>query len=89
MQAAFHISEARLIRYNPTILHNTQAAARSAGCSGSLDIPLESKGALESLTSIETQITLLKTEEAGLAELYTPEHPSYKAVLDKLAVLAV
>ena len=55
--------------------------------SGSLDIPLESKGALESLTSIETQITLLKTEEAGLAELYTPEHPSYKAVLDKLAVL--
>ncbi|WP_416191298.1 polysaccharide biosynthesis tyrosine autokinase [Neisseria sp. CCUG12390] len=55
--------------------------------SGSLDIPLESKGALESLTSIETQITNLRTEEAGLAELYTPEHPSYKAVLDKLAVL--
>ena len=55
--------------------------------SGSLDIPLESKGALESLTGIETQITLLKTEEAGLAELYTPEHPSYKAVLDKLAIL--
>ncbi len=55
--------------------------------SGSLDIPLESKGALESLTGIETQITLLKTEEAGLAELYTPEHPSYKAVLDKLSVL--
>ncbi|MCP1659200.1 polysaccharide biosynthesis tyrosine autokinase [Neisseria perflava] len=54
---------------------------------GSLDIPLESKGALESLTSIETQITLLRTEEAGLAELYTPEHPSYKAVLDKLTVL--
>lgn len=55
--------------------------------SGSLDIPMESKGALESLASIETQITLLRTEEAGLAELYTPEHPSYKAVLDKLAVL--
>lgn len=55
--------------------------------SGSLDIPLESKGALESLTSIETQITMLRTEEAGLAELYTPEHPSYKAILDKLSVL--
>lgn len=55
--------------------------------SGSLDIPLESKGALESLTSLETQITMLRTEEAGLAELYTPEHPSYKAVLDKLSVL--
>lgn len=55
--------------------------------SGSLDIPLESKGAIESLTNIETQITMLRTEEAGLAERYTPEHPSYKAVLDKLAVL--
>ncbi|ASK26863.1 polysaccharide biosynthesis tyrosine autokinase [Neisseria chenwenguii] len=55
--------------------------------SGSLDIPLESKGAIESLTGIETQITTLRTEEAGLAERYTPEHPSYKAVLDKLAVL--
>ena len=55
--------------------------------SGSLDIPVESRGALESLANIETQITLLRTEEAGLAELYTPEHPSYKAILDKLAVL--
>ncbi|WP_373741844.1 polysaccharide biosynthesis tyrosine autokinase [Neisseria sp.] len=55
--------------------------------SGSLDIPVESKGAIESLTSIESQITALKTEEAGLAELYTPEHPNYKAVLDKLSVL--
>lgn len=55
--------------------------------SGSLDIPVESKGALESLVNIETQITNLRTEEAGLAELYTREHPAYKAVLDKLAVL--
>lgn len=55
--------------------------------SGSLDIPVESKGALESLVNIETQITNLRTEEAGLAELYTQEHPTYKAVLDKLAVL--
>lgn len=55
--------------------------------SGSLDIPVESKGALESLINIETQITNLRTEEAGLAELYTPEHPNYKAVLDKLGVL--
>ncbi len=55
--------------------------------SGSLDIPVEAKGALESLVAIETQITGLKTEEAGLAELYTPAHPAYKAVLDKLSVL--
>ena len=55
--------------------------------SGSLDIPLESKGALKARPASKPQITLLKTEEAGLAELYTPEHPSYKAVLDKLSVL--
>ncbi|QEY25166.1 polysaccharide biosynthesis tyrosine autokinase [Neisseria zalophi] len=54
---------------------------------GSLDIPVESKGALESLINIETEITMLRTEEAGLAELFTPEHPNYRAVLDKLSVL--
>ncbi|MDO5639125.1 MAG: polysaccharide biosynthesis tyrosine autokinase [Neisseria sp.] len=55
--------------------------------SGSLDIPVEAKGALESLVDIESQITTLRTEEAGIAEFYTREHPTYKAVLDKLAVL--
>ena len=55
--------------------------------SGSLDIPTEAKDALDSLSDIQSQITSLRTEEAGLAELYTPEHPSYKAVLDKLSVL--
>ncbi|MFV2029405.1 polysaccharide biosynthesis tyrosine autokinase [Neisseria sp. S1] len=55
--------------------------------SGSLDIPIEAKSALESLASIEAQITTLKTEEAGLAELYTKEHPALKSVLDKLSVL--
>lgn len=55
--------------------------------SGSLDIPLEAKGALDNLAKIEMQITDLKTEEAGLAELYTREHPAYKALLDKLGIL--
>lgn len=55
--------------------------------SGSLDIPVEAKSTLDSLAKIEMQITDLKTEEAGLAELYTKEHPAYKALLDKLNVL--
>ncbi|MFD1244760.1 polysaccharide biosynthesis tyrosine autokinase [Paralysiella testudinis] len=55
--------------------------------SGSLDIPVEAKGALDSLSKIEMQITDLKTEEAGLTELYTREHPAYKALLDKLSIL--
>ena len=55
--------------------------------SGTLDIPAEAQGSLSSLMDIETQITTLKTEEAGLTELFTKEHPTYKAVLDRLAVL--
>lgn len=35
--------------------------------SGSLDIPVEAKGALESLVAIETQITGLKTSRPGRA----------------------
>lgn len=54
---------------------------------GSVDIPSEAQGALRSLTDIETQITTLRAEEAGMSELYTPEHPSYKSVRDRLKVL--
>lgn len=54
---------------------------------GSLDIPQEAKGTLESLTKIEMQMTELRTEQAGLAELYTAEHPAMRAVGDKLKVL--
>lgn len=54
---------------------------------GSLDIPQEAKGTLESLTKIEMQMTDLRTEQAGLSELYTAEHPAMRAVADKLKVL--
>lgn len=54
---------------------------------GSVDIPSEAQGALQSLTDIETQITGLRAEEAGMSELYTSEHPSYKSVRDRLKVL--
>lgn len=54
---------------------------------GSVDIPSEAQGALQSLTDIETQITTLRAEEAGMSELYTVEHPSYKSVRDRLKVL--
>lgn len=55
--------------------------------SGSLDMPTEAKGTLDSLTKIEMQITDLRAEEAGLAERYTKEHPAYRALLDKINVL--
>ena len=71
--------------------------------SGSLDIPLESKGALESLTSIETYVQLLaKQQELNIMKAsaqgnvrvvdhaYTPEKPiaPRKAVITALGALA-
>lgn len=53
----------------------------------SLDLPSETKGTLESLNKIEMQIVDLKTEESVLSEVYTKDHPSYKAIQDKLKVL--
>ena len=70
---------------------------------GSLDIPLESKGALESLTSIETYVQLLaKQQELNIMKAsaqgnvrvvdhaYTPEQPiaPRKAVITALSALA-
>lgn len=54
---------------------------------GSIDIPSEAQASLRSLTDIEAQITTLRAEEAGMSELYTAEHPSYKSVRDRLNVL--
>lgn len=55
--------------------------------SGSLDVPNEARGTLESLNKIEMQMVDLRTEESVLSEVYTTEHPAYKALNDKIKVL--
>lgn len=55
--------------------------------SGSVDVPTEARTAVQSLSNIETQITALKTEEAGMAAIYTKDHPDYIALADRLRVL--
>lgn len=73
------------LRYKLEEAENSLNAYRAK--SGSLDIPTEARSALESLMRIEMQITELRVQEAGLAEMYTAEHPEYKALLDKINVL--
>lgn len=53
----------------------------------SLDLPNEARGTLESLNKIEMQIVDLKTEESVLSEVYTKDHPAYKALREKIQVL--
>lgn len=55
--------------------------------SGSIDVPQEAKGVLENLNKIEMQLVDLRTEQAVLNEVYTREHPSQKALQDKIQIL--
>lgn len=53
----------------------------------SLDVPSEARGTLEGLNKLEMQIVDLKTEESVLSEVYTRDHPAYKALREKIQVL--
>lgn len=52
-----------------------------------VDIAIESKGVVESLNQIEMQLTDIKIKESEVVQLYTPDHPVYKAIAEKKAVL--
>lgn len=53
----------------------------------SLDVPSEARGTLEGLNKLEMQMVDLRTEESVLSEVYTKDHPAYKALRDKIQVL--
>ena len=55
--------------------------------SSSIDVPTEARMAVQNLSNIETQITSLKSDEAGMASIYTKDHPDYVALRDRLSVL--
>lgn len=52
-----------------------------------VDVAAESQGVVETLNQIEMQLTDLKIKESEVTQLYTPEHPVYKAISEKKAVL--
>ncbi len=53
----------------------------------SVDLPLEAKSVLDSIVSVDSQLNELTFKEAEISKLYTKEHPSYRALLEKRKTL--
>ncbi|MBK5145707.1 polysaccharide biosynthesis tyrosine autokinase [Budviciaceae bacterium BWR-B9] len=53
----------------------------------SIDLPLEAKSTLDAIVSVESQLKELTLNEAEISKLYTKDHPSYRALLEKRTTL--
>lgn len=53
----------------------------------SVDLSLEAKSVLDSIVAVDTQLNELTFKEAEISKLYTKEHPSYRALLEKRKTL--
>ncbi|MFC0229296.1 tyrosine-protein kinase Wzc [Serratia aquatilis] len=53
----------------------------------SVDLSLEAKSVLDSIVSVDTQLNELTFKEAEISKLYTKEHPSYRALMEKRKTL--
>ncbi len=53
----------------------------------SVDMSLEAKAALDSSVSVQTQLNELTFREAEVSQLYTKDHPTYRALLEKRQTL--
>ncbi|HHQ6568760.1 TPA: tyrosine-protein kinase Wzc [Serratia fonticola] len=53
----------------------------------SVDLSLEAKSVLDSIVSVDAQLNELTFKETEISKLYTVEHPSYRALLEKKKVL--
>lgn len=78
---------AELPRLNATLTAAENKLNRYRKEKGSLDLSVQSEDIVKNLTNLEMQIVALKTQRAGLAEIYTSEHPAYREVNEKLAAL--
>ncbi|MFS2224577.1 polysaccharide biosynthesis tyrosine autokinase [Pantoea sp. B65] len=52
-----------------------------------VDLPLEARSVLDSIVAVDTQLNELTFKEADVSKLYTKEHPTYRALLEKRATL--
>ena len=52
-----------------------------------LDLSLEAQSVMQNLTKIESELTSVDTKEAEVSELFTKDHPSYQALIEKKKVL--
>ncbi|WBM70851.1 polysaccharide biosynthesis tyrosine autokinase [Buttiauxella sp. WJP83] len=53
----------------------------------SVDLSLEAKSVLDTTVALETQINELTFKEAEISKLYTRDHPAYRTLLEKKALL--
>lgn len=53
----------------------------------SVDLSLEAKSVLDNTVALETQINELTFKEAEISKLYTRDHPAYRTLLEKKALL--
>ncbi|MDQ1214959.1 polysaccharide biosynthesis tyrosine autokinase [Pantoea anthophila] len=53
----------------------------------SVDLSLEAKSVLDQVVNVDNQLNGLTFREAEVSQLYTKEHPTYKALLEKRSTL--
>lgn len=44
---------------------------------------MEAKSVLDQIVNVDNQLNQLTFKEAEISQLFTPEHPSYKALIEK------
>lgn len=49
----------------------------------SVDLTMEAKSVLDQIVNVDNQLNGLTFREAEISQLYTPEHPTYKALMEK------
>ncbi|MEC4082775.1 polysaccharide biosynthesis tyrosine autokinase [Klebsiella pneumoniae] len=55
--------------------------------SDSVDLSLEAKAVLDQIVNVDNQLNELTFRESEISQLYTKEHPTYKALLEKRKTL--
>ena len=53
----------------------------------SVDLSMEAKAVLDQIVNVDNQLNQLTFKEAEISQLYTKEHPTYKALIEKRQVL--
>lgn len=53
----------------------------------SVDLSLEAKSVLDQIVNVDNQLNELTFRESEISQLYTKEHPTYKALLEKRKTL--
>ncbi|HBZ1437773.1 TPA: polysaccharide biosynthesis tyrosine autokinase [Klebsiella pneumoniae] len=53
----------------------------------SVDLSMEAKSALDQIVNVDNQLNELTFREAEISQLYTKEHPTYKALIEKRQTL--